>query len=339
MPFKNKYSLDDYKKAIELREQGFGSLRISKILGYKTRSAIETWINGVMKPYYSSEKRINYCKSSKLIERMREMNKITQPKAVKISAELRTKRLPINAKNLTEELAYVLGVVYCDGHVSIKQRKVILSATDKDFVLNFKNNLEKWSNFKARFYSRNLKKPDYIKTRKLQYVSYIDSKEASMFLKKFNANDLLNATDKIKASFLMGCFDSEGCVFKDKSGLAWYNTNYNLTILINKLLKSLNIYPTIIVRKLSGIGNFKTNKYYYTLSVYKKESIINFYKYIRFSIQRKQERLIKQIDSIKIRMEVQQMEDEISEKVIEKQREDRDNHTVFIGLKPFMKSI
>ncbi len=155
----------------------------------------------------------------------------------------------------------------------------------------------------------------------------------------WNANDLLNATDKIKASFLMGCFDSEGCVFKDKSGLAWYNTNYNLTILINKLLKSLNIYPTIIVRKLSGIGNFKTNKYYYTLSVYKKESIINFYKYIRFSIQRKQERLIKQIDSIKIRMEVQQMEDEISEKVIEKQREDRDNHTVFIGLKPFMKSI
>ena len=45
MPFKHKYSLGDYNKAMKLHKQGFGSLRISKILGYDTRSAIEDWIN------------------------------------------------------------------------------------------------------------------------------------------------------------------------------------------------------------------------------------------------------------------------------------------------------
>ncbi|MDD5133183.1 MAG: LAGLIDADG family homing endonuclease [Candidatus Nanoarchaeia archaeon] len=292
MPFKIRYSLEEYNQAIALHKQGLGSLRISKILGYKTRGAIEDWINKGRKPYYSSKKRMQYCNSIKTVERMRAMNKLTQPKAVKISAELRTKKLPEYAKELTEELAYVLGVVYCDGHVSVKQRRVILSATDQDFVLNFKDKLEKWSKFKTRFYSRNLKKPDYIKTRKLQYVSYIDSKEASVFLKEFDLTKILNSTNEIKYSFLKGCFDSEGGVTER---ISFYNTNLEFTLLIKNLLKSINIDSTLLSR---GITNEHSKaKTIYILSINKFIDKLNYLNNIGFSIKRKEEKLQKYLEN------------------------------------------
>ena len=95
--------MEDYNKAIELHKQGLGSLRISKILGHSNGGVIEDWINKNRKPYYFSEGRIQACNSKENVERMRKMNKITQPKAVKISAELRIKRLPEDAKYLSEE--------------------------------------------------------------------------------------------------------------------------------------------------------------------------------------------------------------------------------------------
>ncbi|MBS3150273.1 hypothetical protein J4425_00490 [Candidatus Woesearchaeota archaeon] len=193
-----KYTQDKYNQAIKLKNQGLGSLRISKILRLKSRSAVEEWINRGRQPYYFSKKRINWSSSEKNKERIRRLNKITQPKATKISAELRTKRLPESAKKLSEELAYILGVIYGDGHVSIKQRRVILSATDKDFVLNFRDNLEKWSNFKARFYKRDIKTNETIKNRKSQYVSYIDSIEASKFFNDFNLNLIKKFNQELK---------------------------------------------------------------------------------------------------------------------------------------------
>jgi hypothetical protein len=40
-----RYTQEQYNRAIELKNQGFGSLRISKILEINSRSAIEEWIN------------------------------------------------------------------------------------------------------------------------------------------------------------------------------------------------------------------------------------------------------------------------------------------------------
>lgn len=331
MPIKNIYALEEYDKAIYLHKQGFGSLRISKILGYKNRGAIEDWINKDRKPYYFSEKRIQACNSEENIERMKTMNKITQPKAVKISAEMRTKRLPEGAKILSEDLAYILGVVYGDGHVSIKQRRVILSAIDEDFVLTFKNTLEKWSKFKARFFTRNLKKYPYIKNRKIQYVSYIDSKEAAIFLKGFDKNILLNSKNIIKRAFLRGFFDSEGTVLKLSKnnkinlGLACFNTNYNLIILIKHILDSLFIKSNIHYNIITSISGTKTNKPYYSLWIYQKESILKYYSLIGFNIKRKQQRLENQVKYIKSRAEVTKMTEQ-------------DKNTVFVGSRPFMKS-
>ena len=304
MPFGNKYSLEEYNKAIELHRQGYGSLRISKILGYTTRNAIEHWINKDRKPYYFSEKRIQACNSKENIERMRTMNKITQPKAMKISAELRTKKLPENAKILSEDLAYIFGVVYGDGHVSVKQRRVILSVTDKDFALKFKETIERWSEFKARFFTRLIKLDKYIKHRKIQYVSYIDSVEAAIFLKNFDLNLLINAKDKIKCAFIKGFFDSEGTVLKEKTGLSCSNTNMNLINLIKSLLNSMVIESKINMTKTRPIRNYLGGRPIYILHIHRRESILKYYNLIGFNIQRKQERLIRQADYIKTRTEV-----------------------------------
>ncbi len=255
MPFGNRYSIEEYNKAIELHKKGFGSLRISKILGYKTRSAIEDWINKDRKPYYFSEKRIKACNSKENVERMRAMNKLTQPNAVKISAELRTKRIPESAKILSEDLAYLLGVIYGDGHVSVKQRKVILGVTDKEFAMKFKETIERWSGFKARFFTRQIKLDEYIKSRKIQYVSYIDSIEAARFLKNFDLTTLMNAKTEVKCAFIKGFFDSEGTVLKMNSytkslGLSCSNTKLELISLIKRLLESLNIEPRMNITKI-----------------------------------------------------------------------------------------
>lgn len=336
MPFENKYSLEEYNKAIELHKQGYGSLRISKILGYKTRSAIEDWINKGRKPYYYSEKRIQACNSKENVERMRAMNKLTQPKAMRISAELRTKRLPESAKRLNEDLAYLLGVVYGDGHVSVKQRKVMLNVTDKDFSLKFKETIEKWSGFKARFFTRNQKPNKYIKNRKMQYVSYIDSVEAAIFLKNFDLNLLINSEDKIKSAFVKGFFDSEGTVFnvekRNTTGLACFNTKYYLINLIKIILDSLDIHSSMHIRKLYSFEGYITNKNYYILGIYKKESILKYYKLIGFNINRKQERLVKQVNYIKFRMGVTKMTEENRIGRIE------EKNTIFVGSRPFMKS-
>jgi len=160
-----KYSIEDYNKAMELHAQGYGNQRIAKFLGYKSRGAIEDWINKGRMPYYHSKKRINWSRSKENVKRIQELNKKTQPKAVKISAEQRTKRLPKEAKELSSNLGYVLGVCYGDGHISIKQRRVMLSAVDKDFVQTFKGAIEEWSGFNARLVSRDIKKPEKLQMK------------------------------------------------------------------------------------------------------------------------------------------------------------------------------
>ncbi len=304
MPFKNKYSIDDYNKAINLHKKGYGSQRIAKILGYKTRSAIEDWINKDRKPYYFSEKRINAINSMENIERIRAINKISQPKAVKYAALKNTKKLSKSAYSLNENLSYILGVIEGDGCVSIKQRRIILSVTDKDFALKFKESLEKWSGFKAKFYERNFKKYRERNNVKTQYCVYIDSLEASRFVESFDLNEIYYSNNKIISCFIKGFFDSEGTVIdiskKIKLGLRCFNTNIEIINFIELLLKRLNINSTITNVKNYNYPFSKSRvlKEYYFLSIYRKESIINFYSYIGFNINRKQQRLETQIKYI-----------------------------------------
>jgi intein-encoded DNA endonuclease-like protein len=221
------------------------------------------------------------------IARLRDISKISQPVAVHKSAELRTKRLPSKAKNLAADLAYILGVIKGDGCVSVAQRRVILSATDKDFVSEFKRALENWSEFSARFYSRDIKKPVYIKNRKTQWVSYIDSKDAAEFLADFDVHKIQTSSAEIKCAFLKGLFDSEGSVSKDS--VIFYNSNFRIIELVYNLLTDLGIEPKINHYKAKSLSGKEIS--YSRVCIYKKDSLRKFANLVGFSIVRKADKL------------------------------------------------
>ena len=180
-----KYSLKEYGKVIKLKDKELGSLRISNLLNIP-RPTIEGWINQGRKPYYFSEKRIKACTSKENIKRLIKISKTSQPIAVAKARIVNTK--PIKNLEITDELSYILGVINGDGHVS--QRRIILSAIDKDFVQTFQKHLEKWTCYKTRLYSRLIKLDNKIKKRKLQWVCYLDSIEIEKFVKNFDYNKI-----------------------------------------------------------------------------------------------------------------------------------------------------
>tara|TARA_Y100000034_G_scaffold44750_1_gene54996 strand:+ start:499 stop:1377 length:879 start_codon:yes stop_codon:yes gene_type:complete len=285
----NNYSLEDYKKVIKLKQKGLGSLRISKCLNIP-RSTIEGWINQGRKPYHFSERRIRACNSKENIERLRKLSKKSQPLAVEKAKESNTK--PIKNFKLTKELSYVLGVLMGDGHVS--QRRLILSAIDKDFVQTFKKNLEKWSGYKTRLFTRLIKTDDKIKNRKIQWVCYLDSVKIEKFVKTFNHSKIKKDIDKI--CFLRGFFDSEGSFSKSYELIA-YNKDRSKLKLISKFLFDLDLENKI---KTYTVKNINEDLILYNYLKVIGKSRYLFYQKIGFNIQRKQKRLENWVNSIAI---------------------------------------
>ena len=66
-----------------------------------------------------------------------------------------------NAKELSQDLAYILGVINGDGHYGkvITPKRVSaeigLNVRDLDFAEEFKNKLKKWSGIEPKFHERN----------------------------------------------------------------------------------------------------------------------------------------------------------------------------------------
>lgn len=285
-----RYTLEDYNKVLALKKEGLGSLRISKKLGFP-RATVEGWINCGRKPYYFSEKRIKACNSKKNIKRLRKLSKKSQPLAIIKARKVNIK--PLKNKKVDGQLAYVLGVLLGDGHIS--QGRIILSAIDKDFVRNFKSNLEGWSKYEARFYWRKIKVSGKIKRRKIQWVCYLDAVEIGKFLRNFDINKLKKKKEKIL--FLRGFFDSEGSFSKDYELIA-YNKDYKKMGVVSKFLNDLGLENRINRYTVKNI-NGKSILYYYLKIIGKSRYL--FYQKIGFSIQRKQERMRNWVEKIAIK--------------------------------------
>ena len=191
---------------------------------------------------------------------------------------------------LSPELGYILGVIEGDGYVSLRKTKgrAGLDVKDKDFSLEFKRNLETWSRLEASFRFR--------KDNGL-YISTLYSLRAARFLKEFDISILINSGNKIKANFLRGFFDAEGCVAGCNLDnlrvasrfISCYNTNKELIIFIGNLLESIGISVQGIDRKISG--GFKKGSIYYRLRIGGKENLGIFRDKVGFSIERKNKKL------------------------------------------------
>jgi hypothetical protein len=87
---------------------------------------------------------------------------------------------------------------------------------------------------------------------------------------------------KCTAAFLRGLFDSEACIGKD-GHIKLYNTNYEVLVYAQRLLRKFGIEST-------GPWPRKQKEGYYYIYI-RAESLLNFYRYIGFTILRKQKRL------------------------------------------------
>jgi len=201
----------------------------------------------------------------------------------------------------SKELAYILGVLNGDGNLS--ERRIMLISIDKDFSLNFKAKLEKWSGLKAKIYKYfNTKSHHY--TQGFHYETILNSIEAREFLMQFYISKNEKAIDKIRKflnsrdlqiAFIEGFFDSEGYYNKNNPRIYFANTNYNLILLTKEYLNFLGINTKIYEEKRKEgiiLGKKCRFKKCYRLYIQYKEGINKFFKIFKPSIKRKQDKIL-----------------------------------------------
>jgi intein-encoded DNA endonuclease-like protein len=202
----------------------------------------------------------------------------------------------------SEELAYVIGAKVGDGYVGKKSRVrkgynpvwIGLKARDREFVEEFARCL-------AKVLGRKQIRPRF-RDDVRKYVVEVGSKTLYELLRKLVDLDRLKKyiehCERCVAAFLRGFADSEGCA--DKNGnITIYNTDQRLLTYIMDLLRRFNIEstgPIIHVRRGTIINYPRTGKKYsrnkdcHRLHI-RASSNINFYRYVGFTITRKQARL------------------------------------------------
>lgn len=201
-----------------------------------------------------------------------------------------------NFHKISPELGYILGVIAGDGYVIVKRTKgrIGLEVRDKDFAQYFHNQLEKWSGLKISL--------SFNENKKL-YTIVLYSLRAARFLVDFNIYNLINFDNKIKANFLRGLFDSEGCVSasnletprKATRFISFHNSDKKLTFLVKTLLESLGIRVQN-VDKIIGSG-FNKHGIYFRLRIGGKNNLKMFKNKIGFSIGRKNKKLEELLNS------------------------------------------
>jgi intein-encoded DNA endonuclease-like protein len=202
----------------------------------------------------------------------------------------------------SEELAYVIGVKVGDGYAYRRRRTIKgynpvwigLKAKDKEFVEEFARCL-------AKVLGRRQIRPRF-RDDVGKYVVEVKSKTLYELLKKPVDLDRLKKyiehCERCVAAFLRGFADSEGSVNK-RGYIFILNTDLRLLTYIMDLLRRFNIEstgPRIHVRRGTIINDPRTGKKYtHDKDVYviyiRASSNMSFYRYVGFTIRRKQIRL------------------------------------------------
>jgi intein-encoded DNA endonuclease-like protein len=198
------------------------------------------------------------------------------------------------------ELAYVIGVVFSDGYKYFNNKDrnyhLRLAVNDKEYAEAFGEKL-------AKLLKRDKPYKTFWNENRKQWITEGYSIRLFKFLDK-PLEELKLYIEHCKecvSAFLRALFDGEGMIYRRI--LRLYNTNEELLIYIQYLLKEyFNIDSTgpHLDKKSGTLKHFpnskvaKTTKNYYYIYISAK-SLLKFYKYIGFTIGRKQHRLIEAI--------------------------------------------
>jgi intein-encoded DNA endonuclease-like protein len=195
----------------------------------------------------------------------------------------------------SEDLGYVIGVRLGDGNAYENSAGYIirLQAKDKEFVEEFGRCL-------GNVLRRKPIRP--FKDARRTYAVVAASKTLYELLRKpvdlKRIKKYVEHCKKCIAAFLRGLFDSDGSV--NKNGyITLYNTNYEVLVYAQRLLRRFGIEstgPWPHKRKGTTMHDPRTGKQYKTNEdcyyIYiRTESLPKFYRYVGFTIRRKQKRL------------------------------------------------
>jgi intein-encoded DNA endonuclease-like protein len=201
----------------------------------------------------------------------------------------------------SEDLAYVIGAVCGDGYVKIERRGrkgyrqaiIHLRAKDKEFVEEFAIRI-------GRVLNRPPPKLKILRSTGRYYYTQVKSKTLYELLKKpvdlERLRKYIEHCNKCSAAFLRGFFDSEGSI-TEVGSIYLANTDYRLLKYVQSLLRRFEIVTTMYLAHQRGSITHSNGKQYIRRHdlyyIYVKRSCnMGFYKYIGFTIKRKQERLV-----------------------------------------------
>lgn len=267
------HSLEEYTNVMDLRKKGWGATRISNFLFKEGTDINPRTISGWL----------YRCKNPK---------------------GNRNTILPFS-NFLSEDKAYILGVLCGDGYLKIDNVKNIyligLDVCDEDFADNFKSRIKEVYGLNTSKLVRQRMETNYSKTPKPIYSTYICSKSLIHDLLTYSPSfksklwqvpiQIINSNLNIKSSFLKGLFDSEGSIRlrnKGNAQLGICSGNVNSLLVVNNLLKNdFCINMKVYIRK-DGMCILETWNY---------KDIKNFEEKIGFSIKRKNDTLISALNS------------------------------------------
>jgi intein-encoded DNA endonuclease-like protein len=211
-----------------------------------------------------------------------------------VSSPYNGRRIPsLELLKPSEDLANVIGVVLGDGYTYEGNGNCVirLRAKDKEFVEDFGRRL---ANVLGR-------KPIRPRKDTGKYIAEAKSKTLHELLRKpvdlKRIRRYVEHCPKCTAAFLRGLFDSEGHLNVD-GYIYLYNTNYELLVYAQKLLRerfsieSTGPWPSTkegTTKYIRG-KRYESNEDCYYIYI-RAESLPKFYRYIGFTIRRRQKRL------------------------------------------------
>ncbi len=282
------YTQKEYQNVLNLSKKGFGCRKISKMVNIPI-STVYNWSYKNFQPMNISEKFkksrfwLDEEKKKKAIEKA-VMSRLKSKKfwrSIRKLAQKNSNKLPESAKENSEELAYILGVVYGDGYLG--KSMVRLKVKDEDFAKNFSDYIFKWSGYNC---------PVTLNKEKF-FLVRLYSTPTCKFLSRIKFTDIKKWNLNEKSSFLRGLYDSEG--YAGRNHITFTNSDKKLTNLVSFLLKEFSIKHTIIFNKPSKgvIGKWTfLRKKIYRILITNYENKKKFDEKIGFSIKRKNDRLI-----------------------------------------------
>lgn len=196
-------------------------------------------------------------------------NKVEASKIAKIKGRMKIPtpkqyEIPKSSKHLTKEKSYILGVLCGDGYINCIRNdyQISLQSIDKEFVDEFSKCIYKTYKINPKESFIKVKNPRWND----KYSSRICSKKMFKDLQRYNKSfktfewkvprQILNGSKSIKAKFLQGFFDSEGCVSYKGKKIVGASSNSDGVDGIVILLKNLGIKSKVYDyknRKLKGI--------------------------------------------------------------------------------------